>query len=91
MSVELNRPPKPEESQKNSNFNGKPYITHTNFGTQIPFLGSRGQFLLFGTLKVYIFFIYIISDRLMGHMYSLQYRDIFSVLDFMGSRDPGAS
>jgi hypothetical protein len=23
MSVKLNRPPKPEESQKNSNFNGK--------------------------------------------------------------------
>jgi hypothetical protein len=28
MSVKLNRPPKPEESQKNSNFNGKtiPYL-----------------------------------------------------------------
>jgi hypothetical protein len=32
MSVKLNRPPKPEEGQKNSNFNGKtiPKPNHSN-------------------------------------------------------------
>jgi hypothetical protein len=42
---------------------------HTNFETQIPFLGSGGPIFAFWTPKsVYFLYLYKISDRLMGHM-----------------------
>jgi hypothetical protein len=42
---------------------------HTDFGPQIPFLGSGGLFLPFLTPKsIHFLHLYKISDRLMGHM-----------------------
>jgi hypothetical protein len=41
---------------------------HTDFGPQIPFLGSEAYFCLLTPKSVYFLHLYKISDRLMGHM-----------------------
>jgi hypothetical protein len=54
MSVKLNRPPKPEESQKDSKFNGKT-ISHLGFepGTLGLAVGSHIATASFGSVAHY--------------------------------------
>jgi hypothetical protein len=62
MSIELNRPPKPEDSQKNSNFNGKT-IPYSGFepGTSGLAVGSHNHCTI-GSVNGFIYITYYIYD-----------------------------
>jgi hypothetical protein len=59
---------------------------HTNFGTQIPFLGSKGQFLPFGPLKVYIITVltpFLGSEDLFSPFWSYEVYIFFIYIKFL--------
>jgi hypothetical protein len=54
---------------------------HTDYGAQIPFLGSEGLFSSFWSTKVYVFVIWLIFDQLLGHMtYFIQMKEVIYAL-----------